>query len=176
MAQIKSIVSEALQAQIRRLLPSQQGFDEDLQASNVIVPIIDLTNTAEGTGLPVQLQQAQAFGSQTAFSLSNSSAVLNTTGFYLVQANISINTGAFAQATVTLSDGLSNKVIYNINNVFATSAASVSHQDLVFTVFLGSGESCTFASTATAVRFTGSYRQIADVNGNLVNPSGYTSQ
>lgn len=176
MAQIKSIVSEALQAQIRRLLPSQQGFDEDLQASNVIVPIIDLTNTAEGTGLPVQLQQAQAFGSQTAFSLSNSSAVLNTAGFYLVQSNVSINTGSFTQCTVTLSDGLTTKVIYDVNNVFATSAASVSHQELNFTVFLRSGDSCTFASSATSGRFTGSYRQIADVNGNLVNPSGYTSQ
>lgn len=176
MAQIRSIVSEALQASVRRLLPSQQGFSEDLQASNVIVPIIDLTNTAEGTGLPVQLQQAQAFGSQTAFSLSNSSAVLNTAGFYLVQSNISINTGGFAQATVTLSDGLSTKVIYDVNNVFSTSAASVSLQDLTFTVFLRSGDTCTFASTATPVRFTGSYRQIADVNGNLVNPAGFTSE
>ena len=53
MAQIINITSEALQATIRRLLPSQQGFGEDLQATNVVQPIIDLTPTAEGTVLPV---------------------------------------------------------------------------------------------------------------------------
>ena len=51
MAQLISITSEALQATIRRLLPSQQGFGEDLQASNVITPVIDVTPTAEGLSL-----------------------------------------------------------------------------------------------------------------------------
>ena len=49
MAEIVPVVSEALEAQIRDLLPSQRGFGEDLQASNVITPIIDLTAAAEGT-------------------------------------------------------------------------------------------------------------------------------
>ena len=51
MSQIIPIVSEALQATVRRLLPSQNGFGEDLQASNVIVPIVNLTPSAEGTEL-----------------------------------------------------------------------------------------------------------------------------
>ena len=38
MPQITPITSEALQAKIRQLLPSQIGFGEDLQAQNVIVP------------------------------------------------------------------------------------------------------------------------------------------
>ena len=45
MAQLINLTSEALQATIRRLLPSQQGFGEDLQATNVVTPIIDLTPT-----------------------------------------------------------------------------------------------------------------------------------
>ena len=61
MAQITQITSEALQATIRRLLPSQQGFGEDLQASNVITPIIDLTPTAEGSSLSENLSTALAW-------------------------------------------------------------------------------------------------------------------
>ena len=71
MAEIVPVVSEALEAQIRSLLPSQRGFGEDLQASNVIFPIIDLTPAAEGTTVPQYQQQAIAFGSQTSFVITN---------------------------------------------------------------------------------------------------------
>ena len=49
MAEITSVTSEALQRKVRELLPSQRGFGEDLQAQNVIVPIVDLTRSAEGS-------------------------------------------------------------------------------------------------------------------------------
>jgi hypothetical protein len=83
--EIITVNSEALQAQIRDLLPSQNGFGSELQASNVITPIIDLTAAAEGSGLPVSMQQAIAFGSQTAFEVTNTSTVIgNTAGFYRI--------------------------------------------------------------------------------------------
>ena len=44
--EIITVNSEALQTTIRDLLPSQNGFGSELQASNVITPIIDLTATA----------------------------------------------------------------------------------------------------------------------------------
>ena len=67
--EIITVNSETLQAQIRDLLPSQAGFGSELRASNVITPIIDLTATAEGSGLPQDFARALAFGSQTAFPL-----------------------------------------------------------------------------------------------------------
>ena len=75
MAQVTSIVSESLQRQIRTLLPSQNGFTEDLQAQNVIVPIIDLTATAEGSSLPSYLQTALTFTDATTFSVNNLSLI-----------------------------------------------------------------------------------------------------
>ena len=85
MSQIINITSEALQATIRRLLPSQQGFGEDLQASNVIMPVIDLTPTAEGSSVPANLQNASAYGSNTTFFANNSTNTLVTGGgFYRV--------------------------------------------------------------------------------------------
>ena len=65
--EIITVNSEALETQIRDLLPSQNGFGSELQASNVITPIIDLTAAAEGSGLATDLARAIAFGSQTAF-------------------------------------------------------------------------------------------------------------
>ena len=94
MAQITSVTSESLQAKIRELLPSQQGFGEDLQAQNVIVPIVDLTAAAEGSDVPLYQQQAIAFGSQTAFDVSNTTTVIaNTAGFYRIFGVASVRNG-----------------------------------------------------------------------------------
>ena len=76
MAEIVPVVSEALEAQVRDLLPSQRGFTEDLQASNVITPIIDLTNAAEGTTTPEILQTAMAYGSNTSFTVQNTTTTV----------------------------------------------------------------------------------------------------
>ncbi len=83
--EIITVNSEALEAQVRDLLPSQNGFGSELQASNVIQPIIDLTAVAEGSGVGENLQTAIAFGSQTAFSAENTSDVVaSSTGFYRI--------------------------------------------------------------------------------------------
>jgi len=83
--EIITVNSESLQTQIRDLLPSQNGFGSELQASNVITPVIDLTSAAEGSGLPLDLARALAFGSQTAFNIINTTTTIaNSPGFYRV--------------------------------------------------------------------------------------------
>ena len=85
MAQIRPITSEAIEAQIRRLLPSQSGFTEDMQAQNVIVPTIDVTPVAEGSQLPSYLQNALSYGALTAFVARNNTATItNNAGFFRV--------------------------------------------------------------------------------------------
>ena len=108
MAQIIRITSEALQATVRRLLPSQQGFGEDLQASNVIQPIIDLTPSAEGSEVRADLQTALAFGSQTTFALNNGSSIFaNSAGFWRLKGTATTKhpvSGA-SNVAILLSDG-----------------------------------------------------------------------
>jgi hypothetical protein len=171
LAEIVPVTSEALEAQVRSLLPSQRGFGEDLQASNVIVPILDLTPAALQTQTPEYLQQALAFGSQTAFAIVNTTTVIaNTPGFWRLTYNSShYGTGT---TTIQLSDGLSTKVLYSI--LAATGANYQVPYD--YTVFLAAGESITGISSNANVALVGSVRQVADVNGNLVYPSGYTPQ
>jgi len=178
MAQITSITSESLQAQIRNLLPSQQGFGEDLQASNVIVPTIDLTAAAQGTTTPISMQQAIAFGSQTAFSVTSSSSVVaNTPGFYRLIGGAGFDPdGSDGHiASITMSDGLSTKTVWSAEvKASADGGSTTLNVDYIF--FLRAGDSLSVDSNTLRGSFKGSVRQIADVNGNLVNPSGFTPQ
>jgi len=176
MAQLIRITSEALQATVRRLLPSQQGFGEDLQASNVIQPIIDLTPTAEGSQLPLLLANAINFTDATPFSLNSATTVLaNTPGFYRVFGQFTMNARAGEATGVEfkLTDGLSNK------SVWGSSCEANSNTPLItgiydFVVFLDSGDSLSGVSEHSGSRLAGSVRQIADRYGEIKNPTGFT--
>ena len=172
--EIITVNSEALQQQIRDLLPSQNGFGSELQASNVITPIIDLTATAEGSALPTYLQTSLAFGSQTTFSINDASLDLaNAPGFYRVTCISSVDQRTTNTLNkFTISDGVANKDVYehNIGSTFAGGFDSVSI-DLIF--FLRAGDTLTVSSNNTGARIAGSIRQVATGSGELVPPNGF---
>jgi hypothetical protein len=171
MAEIIGITSEALQAKIRQLLPSQQGFGEDLQASNVVLPIVDLTETAEGSEVRSDLQTAIAFGSQTTFNVENTSSVIvNTTGFYRIFGVVSIYVAN--SASFSMSDGLSTKTILSYSGI----STDVEQTPFDFVAFFAAGESMSVTSAGAGAIVAGSTRQIATVTGELVNPSGFTPE
>jgi len=176
--QVISVTSESLQSQIRALLPSQEGFGTDLMAQNVIVPIIDLTAAAEGSTVRQDLQSALAFGSQTAFDFKGTSGVIaNTTGFWRIYAasTIRAQTSSTVSNSLTMSDGLSVKTIWEHYQSNTSTGASTAHTiDII--VFLSAGESISGVSSAADGGLVGSARQIADINGTLVNPSGFNPQ
>ena len=113
--QLSSITSEALQAKIRSLLPSQDGFGADLAASNVIQPTIDLTAAAEGASTPVDLLRSASFGNLTAFTAQNGTTVIaNTPGFYRIFgiSNIKATSGSNISNILQLSDGATTKDVW----------------------------------------------------------------
>ncbi len=174
--EIITVNSEALQSQIRDLLPSQNGFGSELQATNVITPIIDLTSAAEGSGLGTNLQTAIAFGSQTSFDVNNTTTTLaNSPGWYRVTATVNVQNIAIVGQNphLTMDDGLSTKKVWGIfvEDRITEHTDTVVPVDLVF--FLGTGITLSAVSDNTTNRWFGSIRQIADSDGNLVNPSGY---
>jgi hypothetical protein len=177
-AQITSVTSEALQAAIRRLLPSQQGFGEDLQASNVITPIIDLTSTAEGSSVPSMLQTALAFGSNTAFLVDNSTSVIaNVGGFYRIYGTATIPSASSVARSVrfSMSDGATSKNVWLLE-VEATGSSGIVSESYDFVTFLRPSDTISAISDDTDSVLAGSIRQIADSGGNLVNPVGFTPQ
>jgi hypothetical protein len=173
--EIITVNSEELQTQIRDLLPSQNGFGSELQASNVITPIIDLTRAAEGSTTPEMLQTALAFGSQTTFSASNSTAtVANSTGFYRIFGTATILTDASAatQVKFNMSDGISSKTVWSLTarNASGNQPMAVPYD---FVVFLAAGHSITADTNTTNSFHDGSVRQIATGDGTLVQPNGF---
>ena len=176
--QLSSVTSESLQAQVRSLLPSQDGFGADLAASNVIQPVIDLTSAAEGSNVRADLQTAFAFGSITAFNVLNGTTVIaNSPGFYRVLFNYTAEGASTNQsATIELTDGATTKNLFQSTLVGATGLDVAISETLDFVVFLAAGESISAISTSNRVFIRGSSRQIANVNGELVNPSGFNPQ
>jgi hypothetical protein len=175
--QITSITSEALQAQIRNLLPSQEGFGTDLMAQNVIVPIIDLTSAAEGSSVPQNLQTALAFGSQTSFAVNGAtSTIINNTGFFRIFGSYvnAPSSSAFTTVSFGMTDGLSSKNIWQ-NEIPTTTANERINGNYDFVVFCAAGISVTARADANSF-ISGSTRQIADINGVLINPVGFNPQ
>lgn len=176
--EITPITSEALQAAIRTLLPSQRGFGDDLQATNLIQPVIDLTATAEGSGLPVDLARALSFQSQTAFSVTNqTTTVINNTGFFRIFGimNMLPSASAVRDCRIELFDGSTAKIILNFDQLSnGTSNYTVVPFD--FIAFLASGETLRMVSGSAQTLLAGSTRQVATVGGTLVNPIGFTGE
>lgn len=174
---ISSVTSEALQLKIRQLLPSQQGFGTDLSASNTIVPVIDLTASAEGSDVRQDLQSALAFGSVTEFSAGNGSDVIeNNAGFFRIFGTSNIESqGSGLSNEITISDGSTTKVLFT-DKSFSGAVGPTQCVPFDFIVFLRSGDTLTAVSGASEGLIVGTSRQIADVNGNLVQPSGFTPQ
>ena len=174
MAQEFTIKSQQIEDKINQLLPSQGGFAPgvDFSASTMVIPIVDLTETAEGSSLRQDLQTSFSLTSATAFSVNNtSSTIINTTGYYRIFGRasgfIGAATNVFAQ--LTLTDGITSKVIYKFGKG-ATSTAGTVDDSVDINVFLEAGDSVTASTNSTTIIFAGASRQIADISGNLINP------
>ena len=172
--EIITVNSEDLQQVIRDLLPSQNGFGSELQATNVITPIIDLTPAAEGSSIRSDLQTALAFGSQTVFDVDGTSTnIAATAGFYRVvgSANFS-DSGANKPAVVlNINDGSTDKQVWSCQrNTTSTTEYFIVTYDLTF--FLRPGDTLSVIADANA-RARGSVRQIATGDGTLVQPNGF---
>jgi len=168
------INSQELEDKIRQLLPSQggQGAGFDLSASTQIIPIIDLTESASGSNIRQDLQTALSFKT-TAFNVNNASTtVITNTGYWRVSGAC---TGGYHGATneeiasIIINDGSADKTVWSIQ--LKTDQIYLGfNQNVDYNVFLPAGHSLKIFSSSTQTRFTGSIRQIADIDGNLVNP------
>jgi hypothetical protein len=167
------INSQELENKVRSLLPSQGGAGAgfDLSASTQIIPIIDLTESAEGSDLRQDLQTALSHGTVTAFSVTDTTTTLiSNTGYYRVFGVANINHDAYNQeVNFSLYDGVTSKKIWGF---FAETSGTTSSQSIPFdfNVFLEAGDTFRATTTNTDSFAIGSTRQIATIDGILVNP------
>lgn len=170
------VTSEALEKKFRDVFPAQGGAElvQDLYASGVVQPVIDFSSVAEGSALPVQLQTAWDFSTgHTLQDGPGTTTAINNTGFWRVTVNTAVIVdGAVVTTAVQMTDGVSTKDIWLFRTPAATSAAVAVEAD-DFIVFLRAGDSLQLTSNNVNGRIAAEYRQVADVNGNLVNPLGF---
>ena len=175
---ITSVTSEALQLKLRQLLPSQQGFGTDLSASDTIIPIIDLTASAEGSDVRQDLQTSIAFGNATVVSVINTTTTIaNTAGFYRLVGSINLYDGSLSaqKVSIIINDGTTDKIVYEMNNLGAVGSERYMNQVFDNNFYLATGEILKVTASALG-KFSGSIRQIADNNGTLVQPVGFSPQ
>jgi len=167
MAQEFTINSTAIEDKINQLLPSQGGFQPgvDFSASTMVIPIVDLTETAEGSDVQVNLQTALSLNSITTFSVQNATntTLINTTGYYRIFGTYGgIASGS---ASMNLTDGTTTKNLF----LYESGSGGGLSNNFDFVIFLQAGQSLRATSSAD-VKINGNTRQIADLSGNLVQP------
>jgi len=142
-----------------------------LQATNLIQPIIDLTPTAEGTQLRADLQTANSRNTvDTALTAAVQSTVGATPGFWLVFGYLTSSAVATATVRLRLNDGVTN---YDIFRFALASGEVLNIEPQVCYAPAGHTVDCLPGASTSGRLFT---RQVADINGQLINPFGFTPQ
>tara|TARA_A100001015_G_C15001134_1_gene718553 strand:+ start:1250 stop:1762 length:513 start_codon:yes stop_codon:yes gene_type:complete len=163
------INSNAIETKINSLLPSQGGFAPgvDFSASTMVIPIVDLTETAQGGTTRQDLQSALSLASCTVFDVTNTTTtIVNTTGYWRVTAVSSCGGSPTVRNSIIMTDGTTTKQMWeHLMNGTGNSCLNI---DYIF--FLPAGVSLQVKSDSSGATIAGSVRQLADLSGNLVNP------
>ena len=167
---------EAIEEDLNTNFPSQGQGNPPLyySLSEVVVPTYSINQAAEGTSLPTELQQAWDFSTGLVEVDSGSVDIITNPGFWLVRAFAAIDANASGDATLNINDGVTDKRIWrNYISLGTTDVGELNSWQNV--VFLRSGDKLFGNVQAGGTRLSVAYRQIASLNGTLVNPLGYSA-
>jgi hypothetical protein len=172
-------VSEDFQRAFRNQFPSQTSTGRDLHVSDIVIPVVDFTPTASGASLPLNLRFALNNNVTTVTAEASATAdLITTTGFFQVYFSF-INKNDDSDLSFILNETSTgtNKSLYSVRSGSASGQSESFNQE--FVVYIPAGfvmkYSMSEGGSATA-RADMRFYQIADVNGNLTTPSGYSPQ
>jgi hypothetical protein len=176
MAQEFPINSSTIESKINQLLPSQggKGAGIDFSASTMVIPIVDLTESAEGSSLRLDLQTAMDFATDFNFVSNATATLVATTGFYRVFGVSVRGNVASGSNIIFLDDGSTQKTIYSDRHANNSVSIAPNSTQFDFITFLSAGISLKATSSSNVMNLSVSTRQIADISGNLVNPLNFT--
>jgi len=172
------VTDEALEKRFRDTFRSQGGSElvDDLYASGVIIPVVDFTSAAEGSQLGQNLQTAWDFTTGLNTVSNANTTIISNSGFWQIDVVGFVSPGGgVASVQIDITDGLAVKPVWKFSSPAGSSAGGQSVSDGHFVVFLRAGDSVIARAANTQDVLNVWYRQIADVSGNLTNPSGFTS-
>ena len=163
------IKSTTLEDKVNQLLPSQGGFQAgvDLSASTTIIPIVDLTESAEGSNVRADIQTALSFDKCTTFKANGATITpITSTGYFRVFGIYQALSGS-PIGRIIVNDGTSDK---NLIEYIQLGTSGIINEQFDFVVFLPAGHSLKIEVTTADGVINGNFRQIADINGVLINP------
>ena len=171
-------VSEEFQRAFRNQFPSQTSTGRDLHVSDVVIPVVDFTPTTSGASLPETLRFS--FNVNTIYlqrTGTGNSAFVSASGFYGCKFNMACKgSDTNAQFGLVDSSGTFNTIFRLTPNALSTEHTNIQYSCNVFipvgytfniSMAVGASDSVVLDSSATL---------LADVNGNLVSPFGYSPQ
>ena len=168
---------EAIEEDLNRNFPSQGQGNPPLyySLSEVVVPTYSINTTAEGSGLPENLQTAWDFSTDRQIAQGSTVALITNPGFWIVSWNAEMLPGGGAAdvARLQMTDGVSTKTIIEVH----AQTSTATQQSIYYgntTVFLRSGDTLQITTNQPSATIVATTRQIADLNGNLVNPLGFS--
>lgn len=175
------VTDEALEKRFRDTFKAQGGAElvDDLYAQGVIVPIVDFTAAATGQQLAQNLQTAWDFSTGNYQNLTGTyTDVITSSGFWQVDVNYAgFDAGAArSSAIIRINDGSTTKPVWAFTSAQSTPTDAITVvMENSFVVFLRAGDTLEAKAQGTSASLDIWYRQIATVNGDLVNPTGFTS-
>ena len=165
-----------LYARFRQDFPAQagEGLVADLNYSDTIVPIIDMTDAAGEGVLPTDLQTAWDFSTGQVTVTNTDVDAINTPGFWKVALTATLQAGgATKRGRLFINDGATRNEIWKWSTAINANNALTVLQDS-FVIFLRSGDKFQVSSSDVDTVLDVWYRQIADLNGNLINPNNFS--
>jgi hypothetical protein len=169
------IKSADLESKVRELLPSQGGLGAgfDLTASTQIIPIVDLTESAEGSNVRQDLQTAISFNDVTTFAFSNTTTtIVSNTGYFRIFGTVSaVSSASSASGSgIRINDGASTKDLFSTTMQVSSNLTNVV-TPFDFIAFLPAGHIMEAVSTSANMFLAGITKQIATIDGTLTSPS-----
>ena len=173
MAQEFVVKNTLLEDKVNELLPSQGGAQAgvDLSASTMIVPVVNLTEAAEGSTLRVDLQKALTINTTAASASNTTTTAITTTGYWFVYVTLLARLTTNTQlCQVFLDDGTTQTDVFRATvpiNGSSTNAIGINRE---IVVKVQAGEEVKIKTPNANSHISINARQIADLSGNLVNP------
>jgi len=167
---------EAIEEDLNSNFPSQGQGNPPLyySLSEVVVPTYSINSVTEGSGLPENLQTAWDFSTGSFYGTNTvNNTLINNAGFWKVTLQTTFTFSARPIVQLVISDGLTDKTLFRLDEQQAAPSEIGFLETASFVVFLRSGDSLVLRDNLNSDTNV-SYRQIATVNGELVNPLGFS--
>lgn len=170
---------EAIEEDLNSNFPSQGQGNPPLyySLSEVVVPTYSINDVTAGSILGENLQTAWGFGTGHTTTSNTTDTLITNPGFWKVSVNFVgwVNAAVALEAYLYIDSGITTKTIWRVDMPIASNSSYATLDAEEMVVYLRSGDSLKVTTDSQYMIVNSVYRQIAEPNGTLVNPLGFSA-